>query len=221
MEYSEQEKVYYYHGLTGDSAPRLIARSSRDPFRYAFNDFTQGWPSETPAPELKGISTIGSHPIVKIYDEKLRSKVLDILEGIKWQCIDIVRIGYHDEGPGKPAILVTGEETDIDPSQAQRAVDEIHSLMVENDLSDVHAKFKTGHYSDLRNYFGGTDIFPTALNVTPLLGAGIANEGTKTSTGSFCLYLTIQGVPYALSCRHVVSAKDAPCPGMCILSILV
>lgn len=221
MEYSEQEKAYYYYGLNRDSTPRLIARSSRALFRYQTHDFTQGWPSETPAPEQKGISTIGPHRIVEIYDEKLRSKVLDILQEIKWQCIDIVRIGYPDEGAGKPIILVTGEEaeTDIDPSQAQKAVDEIHLLMVENDLSDVHAEFKTGHYGDL--HYGGDGniyIFPTALNVTPLLGAGIGNEGAKRGTGSICLYLTIQGLPYALTCRHVVWA-GVSCPGMCILYI--
>jgi len=220
MEYSEQEKTYYYYGLVRDSTPRLIARSSRDPFRYQTHDFTQGWPSKTPAPEHKGISTIGPHRIVEIYDEKLRSKVLDILQEINWQCIDIVRIGYPDEGAGKPIILVTGEEADIDPSQAQKAVDEIHLLMVENDLSDVHAEFKTGHYGDLHYYSGGLNIFPTALNVTPLLGAGIGNEGAMSATGSICLYLTIRGLPYALTCRHVVWA-GASCPGMYILCILV
>jgi len=218
---SEQEREYWYDGLSAaaEARPHLIARSSTERFRYENYRFDRGWQSQIPDPEKKFISTIGAHPIVKVYDHGLRAKVLDILNGIKWQCVDVVRLGYSDEPKGKPVVLITADEEEVEQSDAQRVVEKIHALMDAHALSDVHAEVKAGRCFDARRYVRG-DIYPVAFNTTPFLGASIGNRASDEGVGSICLYLDIRNEPFALTCRHVAWASDAPCPDTSILSSL-
>jgi hypothetical protein len=215
---STQEREYWYDGLSAaaEARPHLIARSSTEPFRYEKYRFDRGWHSHIPDPEKKIISTIGAHPLVKVYDQGLRAQVLDILKAVKWQCVDVVRLGYSDEREGKPVVLITADEEEIEQSAAQCVVDKIHALMDSHGLSDVHAEVKSGRCLDARRYVRG-DIYPVAFNTTPFLGASIGNAASDKGVGSIGLYLDICNESFALTCRHVAWASDVPCPGTSLL----
>jgi len=127
---SPHERRFWYYGLGdgyGDSRPSLVARSSTDQFRYADHPFPTYWPNAYLEPELKMITTLHNHRIVEIYDKYLRTEVLEILRGVVWSCIDIVRLGYTDEAEGRPVVLITGLEAS--QATAQQAVNKIRALM--------------------------------------------------------------------------------------------
>lgn len=212
MRPSKDERECWYFGIDTrmESISLLIARSSTFPFQ-PFTDETKDAPENSPRRERKpkGMFTVGGHKITTIYDSMLRLKVQEILSGLKWQTIDVVRLGYDDDEPNNPpVILVTVDINDVDEVRSQEAVEKIHDLMVQFDLPDVHAEVKTGRLFEQARY--NQDVhYPLELLRVPKMGASIGNT-TSNAAGSLCLYLKIDGSNYGLTCQHVATSSLAP-----------
>jgi len=101
---SDRERAYYYFGLTERSGtdPRLVARSSTDPFHDT--GYFGAWPG--PEPRRKYEFCVGNHPITRIYDAGPRYQIRDALWAIPWQTIDIVRIGTSLTALENPVIIL-------------------------------------------------------------------------------------------------------------------
>ena len=130
---SAHAKRNWYYGLTPnrESDPVLIARSSTSAFRYENHPFYTYYPYGPEMPKRKVMSVIGHHPIMAIYDDHLRPRVREALATIKWQTIDIVRLGYEGELDNPPVTLITIAPEDAEENVVQDAVDEIRNIMVE------------------------------------------------------------------------------------------
>jgi hypothetical protein len=118
---SEQERTLYYYGLTERvcTDPRLVARSSTDPFDDM--GYTGAWPG--PEPRRKYEFCVGNHPIVGIYDAGPRYQIREALHDIPWQTIDIVRIGTSRKASNNPVIiLVTVPRDSISYTTARDAI---------------------------------------------------------------------------------------------------
>ncbi|KFX93486.1 hypothetical protein O988_06801 [Pseudogymnoascus sp. VKM F-3808] len=226
MRPSEDERDSWYFGIDARmyAVSMLVARSSTYPFQKSYTKETQDFYEGDPLKERKRktMSTIGSRKIIMIYDDELRPRVREILSGIKWKTIDVVRLGYRDE-PSYPVILITVDINDVDENTAQDAVNKIHELMVKLHLPVVHAEIKTGRlfeqarhnednpYSQSRLRDGAiynqNEHYPLELARVPKLGAGISGADSSLA-GSLCLFLKIDGSNYAMACQHVPPEKD-------------
>ncbi|KFY28216.1 hypothetical protein V493_03048 [Pseudogymnoascus sp. VKM F-4281 (FW-2241)] len=203
---SRFEKESWYYGIDTrmDTVSHLIARSSTFPFQ-PFTDETRDEPEGSPMREMKrkGMFTLGIHKIAAMYDSQLRLKVRAILSDVRWKAIDIVRLGYNDDEPNNPpVVLVTVGIDDVDEVSAQDAVENIHNLMIEFGLPDVHAEVKTGQIFDLA-WYNQDQHFPLHLLRVPKMGASMGSSSLEKA-GSLCLFLKIDGDNYALTCQHVV-----------------
>ncbi|OBT81969.1 hypothetical protein VE02_09313 [Pseudogymnoascus sp. 03VT05] len=212
MRPSKDESESWYFGIDTrmERVSLLIARSSTYAFQ-PFTDETKDEPENSPRKERKQkcMFTVGGHKITTIYDSILRLKVQEILSGLKWQSIDVVRLGYYDDEPNNPpVILVTVAINDVDEVRAQEAVEKIHDLMVRFELPDVHAEIKTGRLFDQVEYHQNR-LYPLEPLRVPKMGASIGNANLD-SAGSLCLYLKIDGINYGLTCQHVATSSKAP-----------
>ena len=226
MSPSEEERDSWYFGIDARmyAVSMLVARSSTYPFQKLYTEDTRGLDNRDPLNERKrkAMSTIGNHKIVTIYDDELRPRVREILSGIKWKTIDVVRLGYIDE-PSYPVILITVDINDVDEDTAQDAVNKIHELMVEFHLPDVHAEIKTGRLFEQARYnedrlhsqsrlrdgeiCNQDQHYPLELARVPKLGAGISGADSSL-VGSLCIFLKIDGSNYAMACQHVVASPE-------------
>lgn len=209
---SRFEKESWYYGIDTrmETVSQLIARSSTFPFQ-PFTDETRDEPEGSPMREMKrkGMFTLGIHKIVAMYDSQLRLKVRAILSDVRWKAIDIVRLGYNDDEPNNPpVVLVTVGIDDVDEVSAQDAVENIHNLMIEFGLPDVHAEVKTGQIFDLA-WYNSSQHFPLDLQRVPKMGASMGNSCYSDRAGSLCLFLKIDSDNYALTCQHVVMSSLA------------
>lgn len=132
---SSEEARFYYYGLAKSiaSTPRLIARSSTDPFLIEF-ELTGGWelPKENMKKRMSAVKP-GSHSITSTYDSRLRMRIREILQEVDWRCIDIVRIGrniYQDDN--EIDILVTcPKDAKVDHTRGMRLVRRCQELLDE------------------------------------------------------------------------------------------
>ncbi|KAL6409720.1 hypothetical protein AUP68_06109 [Ilyonectria robusta] len=83
---SFEEQEGYYYGL--HSRPKLVARSSTDPWVDKFDFATQ-------YPIGKLLNPVGQHPIVGLWSTELRRDIVLALDGIQWNVIDVLRLGYE------------------------------------------------------------------------------------------------------------------------------
>lgn len=124
----------YFDGLAGN--PKLVARSSTYPFPPTiltrptalggFPNYDNGYS------RLKMLSNIGPHPIVQIYDLGPRQKILDILQGLPWYRIDVLRIGYYYNSMKNPVVvLITVKAEAVDFITGYKAVQECYEVLLQ------------------------------------------------------------------------------------------
>ncbi|KAI9800553.1 MAG: hypothetical protein M1825_004102, partial [Sarcosagium campestre] len=150
---ADSEATGYFQGLF--SGERLKARSNQlvEPFQMKYEG---NWPAK------KHLCNIGSHPIVKVYDQSLRIPVREAVASLEWWRIDIVRIGFSDREIENPVfILITVNDESVSYEAGQKAVDACRGLLIQLGLTDVHVLMKTG-----KPDFGSSDIagFSTAFD---------------------------------------------------------
>jgi hypothetical protein len=75
--------------------------------------------------EPRRIATpIGDHPMVGIYDEQIRARLLDIFAEADWSHITVIRVGFPGQGPSEcpPTILVGVRPTTLTPDKAAEII---------------------------------------------------------------------------------------------------
>ncbi|KAJ4329161.1 hypothetical protein N0V84_000286 [Fusarium piperis] len=140
---SREEQVGYYYGL--NSRPRLIARSSTNPWEHKHDGFY---------PVPKSFDLVGKHPMIKPWNDStsaLRQGIGRILQEVDWTAIDVLRIGYdinywtgEDFGhPEKPVtLLITVRKDSTSWAKAHRVVMACRAVLQQCDLHDVHVEMK-------------------------------------------------------------------------------
>ncbi|KAM0441118.1 hypothetical protein ACHAPT_000423 [Fusarium lateritium] len=135
-----EEQGLYYVGLP--SRPKLVARSSTDPWKYETDGF---WDIKKP---LKPVS---NHPILEPWNDStsaLRQGVLKSLQGIDWTAIDVFRLGYDPsmylpKEYGQPVtILISVKKDSTSWEQGHKAVMACHAVLQECGIHDVHVEMK-------------------------------------------------------------------------------
>ncbi|KAH8649001.1 hypothetical protein BGZ61DRAFT_469636 [Ilyonectria robusta] len=221
---SFEEQVSYYYGLP--SRPKLVARSSTDPWVDKFDFATQ-------FPVGKLLNPVGRHPIVGLWntDGPLRRDIVLALDGVEWTVIDVLRLGYtrkmstETEEPEHPVTLLISVKTDSTPwEQGHAVVMQCREILQQHGISDVHCEMKeaqvfphasppTAPLSAPKLHSGGVEM-PVEINglFSTYLGHSIATFDRPTREGTKCLYLRRKdtGQVLALTCRHVVIPDEAP-----------
>lgn len=136
MPTSDKAKEFWYLGMTHirDADPILIARSSSFPFLYEDHRFGVCCLFPKDPVRDKEMSPVGNHPIVEIYDS-IRAQVLEVLNGISWVTVDVVRLGYKGLQDHPPVVLITVDKERVHVDEAQTCVDRIHNIMIKFTLS--------------------------------------------------------------------------------------
>ena len=97
----ENEEKGYYYGLP--SRPRLIARSSTQPWQ-------QSYILSFPRPKTLQVVE-RSHPIAEVWCTGLYKEIVEVLKNVSFTTIDVVRIGYPQAGEDEelpPVVLWIG-----------------------------------------------------------------------------------------------------------------
>ncbi|RFU34840.1 hypothetical protein B7463_g1458, partial [Scytalidium lignicola] len=213
-EEQKHERSFWYFGLSNNryANPPLIARSSTHPFPYQNNSFSRAFPTTEQEPEPKRIFEVARHDIIDGYDAGVRSAVRDCLKNIPWYSIDVVRIGYGKTTFENPVVvLITADITKTNDEYAQRAVDDIHDLMIRhlltcnlsNHWNDVHAEIKGGVLDKCDE-----ERVPRQV---PYIGTSVgARETVNTGglTGTLSAFLKLDDEICGLTCHHCVKSDN-------------
>ena len=133
------EATGYFQGLF--SGERLIARSNQlvEPFEVRYD---RNWPDK------KHLCNIGSHPIVRVYDQSLRSSVREAVATLEWWRIDIIRIGFSNREIENPVfILITVNAESVSYEAGQKAVDACRGLLVQYVSSNLTCFSHSSHFN--------------------------------------------------------------------------
>ncbi|KAH6982194.1 hypothetical protein BKA56DRAFT_720531 [Ilyonectria sp. MPI-CAGE-AT-0026] len=223
---SFEEQVGYYYGL--HSRPKLVARSSTDPWVSKFDFATQ-------YPIGKLLNPVGRHPIVGLWNTELQRDIVLALDGIQWNVIDVLRLGYERvlntpedaEQPEHPVTLLISVKEDSTPwEQGHAVVMRCREILQQHGISDVHCEMKEAqvfpHTStsppnaplSAPKLHSGVVDKPVEINgfLSTYLGHSIATFDHPSREGTKCLYLRRKdtGQVLALTCRHVVIPDTAP-----------
>jgi hypothetical protein len=129
---SPEEVKLYFYGLAG--SPKLIARSSTEPFPAPILMRHNSWSSpdyDSSYSRRKMLFNIGEHPIVQLYDQGPRGKILGVLQGLPWYKIDILRIGYYYAAAENPVVvLVTVKPGEVGFFRGQDAVGKCRQILL-------------------------------------------------------------------------------------------
>ena len=163
---SELEAKFYYAGLSGTP---LVARTSTTPWEIptspetyqrlqelrAILDKPSGldWEAEIASKrdelldsmKLKELHPADSHHQLKeVWEGNLSRKVITILDsmGVKWNSIDVVRIGYAGEHPYPAVIWIGVTPRTLSGDDGAAVVSECHKLLVEHDITDVEVEIR-------------------------------------------------------------------------------
>ncbi|KAK3942840.1 hypothetical protein QBC46DRAFT_308371 [Diplogelasinospora grovesii] len=234
------ERAYYYDGLQRV----LLARTST----YQYPKYThplQDHASYAMYPrEKKVFTTIGDHPILSIWSDKLVASIQDALDGLEWHAFYPIRIGVRGSGYGLPyrelVLMVDITPATADWGFAISKALACRSLLRDAGIPDIEVEIREirrGHHgASLRDfekviepaYWNASDgpgtrsmhysyhseLYNTLVDFLPCLGHTIATEATAGTMG---LYLKLAGRPsevYGLTCRHVVMDRRESREGM-------
>ncbi|KAH7313811.1 hypothetical protein B0I35DRAFT_480466 [Stachybotrys elegans] len=221
---SEKESKYYYYGLP--SVPRLVARSSREPWTVG----------ENPEGYAKQLYVVEGHDVLRELWNKpqapgsLRDDMIRCLSQLDWKTMDILRAGYPRlPQQGFPTILFVtvppGSTTWKDGvGFALRA----KSVFEKHGIDDVHCEIKEGHLSSANSETFGPDrhmlerslFIDDSIFIQSQFMSGIGTnigrlrkdggEGTK----GLYLHLHRDGeespTVVSLTCRHVALPTKTP-----------
>jgi hypothetical protein len=130
---SSDEVKLYFRGLVG--SPNLIARTSTEPYPPTILTRHNSWPSPEYDDSYSGrkmLFNIGEHPIIQLYDQGPREKILGVLQGLPWYRIDILRVGYYYAAARNPVIvLVTIKPGGVTYFKGQDMVDKCRQILLE------------------------------------------------------------------------------------------
>jgi hypothetical protein len=133
---------------------------------------------------------IGDHPIVGIYDEQIRARLLAIFAEADWSHITVARVGFPGQGPSECAatILVAVRPTTLDPDSAaemiRSAADFIYGFAVLEDIAiEIIEADVVPHIGELRRSYDTLPSlsyhFEEAFCDPPSIGVGL---GLSNST---------------------------------------
>lgn len=198
------EAKHYYYGLY--SKPRLIARSSIDPW------------VEPRGPEAyltpKELSPLGfNHPLRKLWEPTVGPDIASYLDamGVEWSSLDPVRIGYVDD-PSPPAILWVGVlpgtlTAEVGVNVAVHCKD----ILSANGINDVHVELRESEvFCSAKLYKPVPTSCGTIRVIEPFstaLGLPISTEDRPTigGTGGFFIFdPRYPGKFFLVTARHVV-----------------
>lgn len=222
LEPTEHERRTYYIGLP--SCPRLVARSSTEPWSY---DPLVGWPDN------KYFHPVGNHPIVDKWNDdspnSLRVQVVALVaaRGLQWHAIDVLRIGSRNPSPdGHPVVVFISVEADSLTWRHGRDVAiQCTLLLAQHELYDVQCEIKESQVFNLAappkisrlsdDAVPSTGLSPYAEEENMFsdgIGNGISPQDTPAREGTSCLFLrdAQTHATYALTCRHVCFGSDGP-----------
>ncbi|KAH7128949.1 hypothetical protein EDB81DRAFT_764100 [Dactylonectria macrodidyma] len=224
----EEEQLGYYYGLP--SRPKLVARSSTDPYKYNFDFSTQ-------YPVGKLLSSVRQHPIADLWntDGPLRREIVLALDGIQWTVIDVLRLGYQPRMTEElqlnhPVTLLISVKKDSTPwEQGHSVVVRCHEILQNYGISDVHCEMKESHtirlasppaaplsapklHSEYAQTYPGrsttceVECEKIHAVLSAYLGHSIATFDQPTREGTKCLYLRRKdtGQVLLLICRHAL-----------------
>ncbi|KAI8186295.1 hypothetical protein K4K54_002565 [Colletotrichum sp. SAR 10_86] len=147
----------------------------------------------------------------------LKKQILNTLHKTSWQAVDVLRIGFEEDGPECPVVVwitMTPGRTPV--MSAIEIADRCQVILTSHGFPDVHCELKEGtvvRHSMQRLTHGnpGTDR-DYKWNRCDVLGTTIAAEDAPYREGTKGLYLRVKSThegqsrdePYALTCRHVL-----------------
>ncbi|KAH8820086.1 hypothetical protein F5884DRAFT_865733 [Xylogone sp. PMI_703] len=206
LEEFNHERRHWYHGLSNDDYinPILLARSSNHAFQYKNHTFSGAFPTREEPPAPKNIYPVGDHDIITGYNNTTRLGVRNCLRDIPWYTIDIFRIGYSTKALENPVVvLITADIASTNVDDAQKAVNDVHNLMILNGWDDVHAEIKGGVLSTIADG-------KVPLQV-PHIGTSVGireTPQTKVLTGTLPCFIRVDNETLGLTCHHCVKADD-------------
>ncbi|KAF4459774.1 hypothetical protein FALBO_13468 [Fusarium albosuccineum] len=148
---SDDEKRLYYYGFP--SQPKLVARSDAESTPWALE--TDGKP--TP----KCLDPVNRHPMVELWDDSngsLRREVIRCSNGVKWNAIEIFRIGdcrlrwshRRNDVPKPPVKLLISVDSDsLHWPQAWDIAKDCREVLQAHGLEDVHCEIRESRIMQL------------------------------------------------------------------------
>ncbi|KAH6968055.1 hypothetical protein DER45DRAFT_620558 [Fusarium avenaceum] len=189
----------YYYGIS--SCPRLVARTSSDPFVLRI---------ETQHPVPKRFDPVGSHKIVSLWnnDGPLRTQILEVVEELQWNAIDILRLGYDPDD--KPVtMLISIDSGSADWSTAIRVAlrcREIlcrHGVELEVEIKESRIFPAVGHHPLTSDPVEEPE--EATIHHSEMIGTSIATGKNPDIEGTKGVYLRLKsGDILSLTCRHVI-----------------
>lgn len=117
---------HYYWGLGSRRGPKLLARSSRTPWKLQERTDPIDCTFVNVVPKLAFV-VAAHHPLREKLATGLRDNIRDVLsimKPCKWITVDYLRLGYDEVQENNPVVVaVTVEEDQVPPAEAQRIVD--------------------------------------------------------------------------------------------------
>lgn len=204
----DSEAASYYYGIS--SCPRLVARTSSDPFVLRIR-------MQHPVP--KRFDPVGSHKIVSLWNNSrpLRTQILEVVEELQWNVIDILRLGYE---PGdKEVLLPVTMLISVDSGSADWSIAirvalrcrEIlcrHRVEIEVEIKESRIFPAVGHRLTLDPMEAPEEA---TIYYSEMIGISIATVKDPEIEGIKGVYLCLKdsGNIRSLTCRYVIF-RDGP-----------
>ncbi|KAG0639091.1 hypothetical protein HOY80DRAFT_113258 [Tuber brumale] len=199
----------YYKGLP--SQPPLIATTKPGPF-----DAPTGLEAYS---VLKELRCLGDHPLATVWDQGLAAKLCRSLTamGVKWSCIDALRIANIGEPSGPPIIWIGVEFGTLNFEKGSGVAISCHKLIEDYGIHD--------YYVEIRESYVMREVGNRLLDLVPLsdptftardpytgtLGIPIATKNRPRTEGTGGFYLSAGGNDkniYLATARHVILPVD-------------
>lgn len=220
---SEQEILGYYLGL--DSQPRLVARTSTEPWRHR---------SDQGQILYKTLDYIGKHPIIALWNHSagpLRHRTLQVIDRLKWTAVNILRLGYERliNDPNVPlgpvTMLISVKHESTSWSLGLSIALDCREILQQHGVFDIHVEVKESltTRTALQAHAPSTAprlsspsqcLLPRSnkdtILLTESLGVSMASLQSPDVEGTKGLYLRHRdtGATILLTCRHMVFDKS-------------
>ncbi|KIM24674.1 hypothetical protein M408DRAFT_26795 [Serendipita vermifera MAFF 305830] len=204
---SPTEAKHYNHGLP--SKPRLVARSSADP-----------WVEPTGLEAYlrpKELRSIGRHPLQAVWEDRVGPTMIEYMGsmGVQWTSLDPVRIGYASE-PSLPVIVWIGVlPGSLSADDGVKVAVHCKGVLSDHGIGDVHVEIRESEvFSSARLYKPVSTTNATARVLEPFstaLGLPISPAATPHIEGTGGFYVSDPCNPgklYLVTTRHILFHPD-------------
>jgi hypothetical protein len=175
--------------------------------------------------DLKFITNIGAHDIIKKYDASLQQQIILSLSAVDWTSIDVVRIGTNCSIEDPVILWIAVVAGSLSFQEGFKVACHCRAILLQVGL-DIHCEIReaTVQSAAAGASEGKQLLSPAASALLPhlypdgsqrpsslswMLGSqAIAAEETPNREGTLSLYLSVGGTKCALLSRHVICEDD-------------